>query len=263
MDQQNIWKIFEGDGPIVSTAIHNGHLVRKEVDELLKLDDAVRLMEEDPFTEELTVVGDTRIIGLNSRFEVDLNRPREKAVYKNPDDAWGLDLWKEKPTQEFINISLSEYDSFYAEAHRIFSNLKQKHKHFVVLDLHTYNHLRDGSDGPSADPEMNPEVNIGTGSMNREIWSPIVDSFLNDIRKYDFNGRYLDVRENVKFKGGQFSRWIHQTFPDSACSLSIEFKKFFMDEWTGIPDRQQLDEIRSALQSTIPGILHELKRMSK
>ena len=29
-----------------------------------------------------------------SRFEVDLNRPREEAVYRVPEDCWGLDVWR-------------------------------------------------------------------------------------------------------------------------------------------------------------------------
>ena len=82
-----------------------------------------------------------------------------------------------------------------------------------------------------------------------------------DQLRFDFLGRHLDVRENVKFRGGQFSRWIHQTFPESGCALAIEFKKFFMDEWTGEPDKTQLEAIRQALQSTVPGILETLETL--
>ncbi len=56
-----------------------------------------------------------------------------------------------------------------------------------------------------------------------------------------------------------FSYWVHQKFPHSACVLSIEVKKFFMDEWTNEVDLEQLEVIRCALQSTIPGILKALK----
>ena len=73
---------------------------------------------------------------------------------------------------------------------------------------------------------------------------------------------HLPDRSNVKFKGGQLSRWIHQNFPKSGCSISIEFKKFFMDEWTGKPDTKQIELIKQALESTIPGVLEELKKMA-
>ena len=259
-NQHIIWETHLGNGPLVAAAIHDGHDMRQELAKITALSEDARLREEDPFTREWTTIGDIQIIGLRSRFEVDLNRPREKAVYLKPEDAWGLNVWKTEPPQEMVDSSLAEYDAFYAEAHRIFTELEQKHGSFMVYDLHSYNHLRDGKDGQPADPEANPEVNIGTGTMNRERWAPLLDRFMTDLRDFNYSSRHLDVRENVKFKGGQFSRWIHQTFPESACSISIEFKKFFMDEWTGDPDRQQLKEIRLALQSTIPGVLHELKK---
>jgi hypothetical protein len=81
------------------------------------------------------------------------------------------------------------------------------------------------------------------------------------LRAFDFLGRQLDIRENVKFRGGQLARWTHEQFPHSGCVLSIEFKKFFMDEWTGIPDSTQLEAIRQGLQSTVPGVLEELKKI--
>ncbi|MBU0678352.1 MAG: N-formylglutamate amidohydrolase, partial [Verrucomicrobia bacterium] len=127
-----------------------------------------------------------------------------------------------------------------------------------VLDIHTYNHRRNGPDGEPADPAANPEVNIGTGTMDREQWAPLADRFITDLRSFDLNGRHLDVRENVKFRGGFFSRFIHEHFPKSGCSLAIEFKKFFMNEWTGELDNAMHDQIREALASAVPGLLDML-----
>jgi hypothetical protein len=128
----------------------------------------------------------------------------------------------------------------------------------VVLDIHSYNHRREGPQGPPADPRENPEVNVGTGNMNRPVWARLVDRFLDDLRGFDYFGRSLDVRENVKFRGGHLSRHVHETHPDSGCVLSIEFKKIFMDEWTGAVDEEQLTALREALQGAIPGLLEEL-----
>jgi len=247
-----------GDIPLVAVAIHNGHSVRAEVAAALAVNEADRLREEDPFTGEWARLAGTNIVVLCSRFQVDVNRPRDKAVYLKPENAWGLRVWKTEPSADMIARSLAEYDVFYAEAKRIFSDMQQRFGRFVVLDLHTYNHRREGPEGSPADPEVNPEVNVGTGTMDRRQWTPVVDRFIADLRRFDFLDKHLDVRENVKFRGGQFSRWIHDTFPESACSLAIEFKKFFMDEWTGEPDRPQVEAIRRALESTVPGIVEEL-----
>ena len=82
-------------------------------------------------------------------------------------------------------------------------------------------------------------------------------------RQYDFLGHHLDVRENIKFRGRELARWIHDHYPDSACVLSVEFKKFFMDEWTGEGDERQVRAIRDALHSTVPGVLEELSAMEQ
>ncbi len=259
-EKHEFWKITTGDSPLVAAAIHDGHEVREEVAEILALTSAERLREEDPFTGRWTAVAATRIIGRRSRFEVDLNRPRQKAVYIEPEDAWGLHVWREKPSPELIERSLAVYDAFYASVRSVLTDLVKRFGCFVVFDLHSYNHRRGSVSAPPADAAGNPEVNIGTGTMVNTRWRPLINRFIDDLRNYDFLGRRLDVRENIKFKGGEFSRWIHESFPDSGCSLAIEFKKFFMDEWSGQPDHIQVENIKQALQHTIPGVLGELQK---
>ena len=65
----------------------------------------------------------------------------------------------------------------------------------------------------------------------------------------------------MKFFGGHFPSWIHENYPSNVCVLSVEFKKFFMDEWTGEKDIQQTDAIREALASTVAGVTEELKNL--
>jgi hypothetical protein len=203
----------------------------------------------------------TRVVPRISRFEVDLNRPREQAVYERPEDAWGLQLWKNPLPADLVERSRREHDAFYAEMRTILADIEKRHGRFVVFDLHSYNHLREGTDGPVADPEKNPEVNVGTGTMDRERWAPVVDRFIHDLRAFDFLGRQLDVRENVKFRGRNLAGFVHQSFPRSGCTLAVEFKKFFMNEWTGEIEPATFDAIRAALCSTVPGVVEELRRL--
>lgn len=256
-----IWRLHVGGGPLVATAVHDGHDVREEVENHLALNDAGRLREEDPFTGDWTQAAPTRVVGTRSRFEVDLNRPRENAVYRAPADAWGLNVWKGNPPDTMFQQSLAEYDAFYDAMKKLFQEITRAHQHFVVFDLHTYNHRRDGADGPLADPAGNPQVNLGTGTMDRQRWAPVVDAFIETLRSFDFPGGKLDVRENVKFRGGNWPRWIHENFPDSGVAIAIEFKKFFMDEWTGKPDNDCVEAIGEALQFTAPAVLDALKRI--
>ena len=80
------------------------------------------------------------------------------------------------------------------------------------------------------------------------------------LRSFDFPGGRLDVRENVKFFGGNWPRWIHETFPDNGVAIAVEFKKFFMDEWTGEPDEGCIEAIGEALTFTAPAVLDAVKR---
>ena len=260
--QHDAWDITVGDGPLVAAAIHDGHEARPEVAPLLALGDSDRLREEDPFTAQWTTVAPTRIIGLRSRFEVDLNRPREKAVYISPLDAWGLTVWKQTPPSGLIERSLAEYDRFYAAVRTLIERLLKRHQRLAIYDLHTYNHRRQGPQAPPADWIDHPEVNVGTGTLSdRRRWASVIDRFIGDLSTVDFLGRKLDVRENIKFRGGEFARTLHADFPEQVVVLSIEFKKFFMDEWTGEPDHRQIEAIGTALQATTGGMLEELARL--
>ncbi len=256
-----IWRLQIGDGPLVATAVHDGHALRDDVLAHMELDELGRLREEDPFTGRWTEAAPTRIVGTRSRFEVDLNRPREQAVYRTPEDAWGLTVWKDSPPNSVFEQSLHEYDAFYTAMQNLFLELSVQYGHFVVFDLHTYNHRRGGPDGALADAKENPQVNIGTGTLDRTRWAPVVDTFIETLREFDFPGGKLDVRENVKFRGGNWPRWIHENFPESGIAIAIEFKKFFMDEWSGKPDEELVEAIGDALKFTVPAVLDSLRRI--
>lgn len=255
------WVLTQGNGPVVAVALHDGHDIREEIAPLLYVSEADRIREEDPYTAHWTTVGDTKIVAQRSRFEFDLNRSRDQAVYIKPTDAWGLKVWHKRPPRDVVERSLTEYDAFYAMLEQVFSDIERRHGRFIIFELHTYNHLRFGLDNLPADPRYNPEVNIGTGTLNRQQWAPVIERFIHDLQQFDFLGRSLDVRENINFSGGYFPRWVHQTFPNSACVISIEVKKFFMNEWSNEVDVVQLDGIRQALESTVPGILAALNQV--
>ena len=254
------WRMELGEGPLVACAIHDGHDVRPDVAACLRLDSAERRYEEDPFTGLWTSIAPTRIVALRSRFEVDFNRPREKAVYITPADAWGLDVWRCTPSDALVADSLRVYDGFYQHLQEVLERLVAQHGKVVVFDLHSYNHIRGGADGVPAEPEGNPEINLGTGTMVRTFWAPIVDRWLESIRSFDYFGRRLDVRENVKFFGGQLPRWVHETFPNTVCALAVEVKKFFMNEWTGELDLEKHRAVGQALASAAAAVDKELER---
>jgi N-formylglutamate amidohydrolase len=244
----------DGSDSVVAVAVHAGHDLRAEVEALVAVDAATRRREEDPYTDRLTAVAGTRAVSHRSRFEVDLNRPRDRAVYRQPQDAWGLEVWKQPLPPDVERRSLEIYDAFYAALADLLDRLQTRGP-FVVLDLHSYNHRSEGPTAPPAPEAGNPEVNVGTGSLARDQWGRLVDRFMDDLAAAGVNGRRLDVRENVRFRGGHLSQWVHQHYADRGCALAIEFKKTFMDEWTGDVDDDHLGQLADALRSAVPGLV--------
>jgi len=252
---------FVGDwsGQLVATAIHAGHGLRDEVRDAMLLDEATRLREEDPFTDAIGSQCPARVLVHRSRFEVDLNRDREGAVYRRPEDAWDLDVWRESPLpQDVSRRSAQIHDAFYAELGARLDEVAARGP-FVLYDVHSYNHRRDGVDADESPAEDNPEVNVGTGSLDRERWGGVVDTFIEVLAGQDTAGGEIDVRENVRFKGAHLSRWVHERYPDRGVALALEFKKTYMDEWTGEPDRTRIDTIAQALGETVDPVLRALR----
>jgi N-formylglutamate deformylase len=255
---------FVGDwrGQVIATAIHNGHDVRPEVAAELILPDPDRLREEDPHTDEIGALIPARVVVHRSRFEVDLNRRREAAVYRRPEEAWGLEILRDPPLDEaLVAASLDIYDAFYAELGRHLDAVAERGR-FVVFDIHSYNHRRDGADAAEAPGAENPEVNVGTGSLDRRRFGPVVDAFIASLLRVRTSAGPLDVRENVRFRGGHLAAWTHARYPDRGIVLALEFKKTFMDEWSDEFDGARVGELARGLADTVPSVEESLREVA-
>ncbi|WP_119719067.1 N-formylglutamate amidohydrolase [Cognatilysobacter tabacisoli] len=244
------WTQQRSDDCVIATAIHDGHGLRAELADAVALPAAERLREEDPFTGDAVRDVPSHVIVHRSRFEVDLNRAIDEAVYRTPDQCWGLQLWKAPPADAVVERSRALHRAFYAQLAHWLDDVVAVHGRFVLLDVHSYNHRRDGADAAPTPPEKAPEINIGSASMPRAQWAHVVDPVMASMAAFEFLGRRLDVRENVAFQGrGELARFIHERYPGTGCAIAIEFKKFYMDEWTGEPDRAAVDAMRGLIRA--------------
>jgi len=246
--------MVEGTSALLATAIHAGSDLRPDLLVRCALSAEERLREEDPYTERWTDIADNRIIGWCSRFEMDLNRPRMKAVYRSPEEAWGLHVWRAPLPLEEVERSLERYDAFYAMAEGLVERMLERHPRVIIYDLHSYNHQRGGP-GILSDQQENPEINLGTANLQRDAWEPVVEQLITSLRGPDEGGKTWDVRENVKFKGGYFTQWLNERFGERVCPIAIEFKKTYMDEWTGAPDQEAIIRLKHLLARSVEPVM--------
>jgi len=255
------WDITVADGPVVATAIHDGHSIRPSLQPLLALDDDARLREEDPLTGLLTDVGDVRIRVPVSRFEVDLNRPREAAVYSRPEDCWGLRAWRAPLPADEVERSLARWDRFYAMFAELVERLLERWDTLLLIDLHSYNHRRDGADGAPAPQADNPDIELGLTTVAPGRWRQVAERFAGTLRATPVNGRAPDVRANVRFPtGGHFPEWVYARWGERVCTISPEYKKIFMDEWSGRVDLAALRSLHQGLHAAVAAIRPEFTR---
>lgn len=240
---------YGGTTPLIATAVHNGHDIRPELETYLSLSERTRLREEDSHTDLFAVEFENHAIANRSRFEVDLNRPRDEAVYMTSEEAWGLELWNHPLKSGVVNESLRLYDEFYDDLTLTLDKLMSQHGGFVLYDIHSYNHRRQGPSSPPEPIYGNPVVNLGTGTLPSK-WAPVASTFLETMKSSTVSGVSIDARENVKFEGRQTAAWVHERYGASACALAIEFKKVFMNEWTDLVYDDIQQQLSSALQAT-------------
>lgn len=249
------WFVRMGDGPVLATAIHDGHRIREGLLPHLAIGDADRRREEDPLTAVLCAAGDTLVQVRSSRFAFDVNRPRGKAISRDPADTWGLKIWRDSLPASEISESLARYDRFYLGMTRLLDGLLERWGSLLLLDIHSYNHRRDGADEASASQCDNPDIDIGATTFDEGRWGPLVSRFEQVLADSPAGGRLPDVRRNVRYPtGGHFPEWVYARYGADICTISLEYKKIFMDEWSGAADIGVVEDLRIGLEDAVAAV---------
>ena len=244
------WILRRGHGPVMATAVHSGHAVRASLAGHYALTPAERRREEDPLTDVLAWAGDDVFVARRSRFEVDLNRPEHEAVYLEPSDAWGLTVWHERPPEEEVARSLERRQRFYDMMGARLEEMIARHGRVLLLDLHTYNHRRDGPDAPPQPQADNPDIDLGLTTADKGRFGDTIGAVWKALAAHEIGGERRDVRENVRFPdGGWWPEWVADRYGEDVCTVTLEIKKFFMDEWTGTADLGMLEDLRRAVEA--------------
>jgi len=252
------WDIVTGHGPVIAVAVHDGHHMRPSLLPHLAIDEEGRRRDEDPITGVFTEVGDARIRVRTSRFEVDLNRPRDLALSTDPEDTWGIRFWKGPLPPEELERSLAIHDRFRGMFAELMERMIDHWGAVLVLDLHSYNHRRDGAHAEPAAAEGNPDIDLGITTLDPDRWGSVADRFTAELRRHRVAGREPDVRCNVRYPtGGDFPEWVYATWGAAACTITVEYKKTYMDEWTAQVDLPAVEDLRDGLQAAVDAVRAE------
>lgn len=244
--------------PLLATAIHSGHKLSDELSEHCGISEQDRLREEDPYTNEAAELFPNHITLQSSRFEIDLNRSRERALYLKPDDCWGLPLQRDQLPQRIISSLYEEYDQWYIHLDNVIERLLERHPFIVVLDLHSYNHRRGGADAQPDPQEKNPDIILGRSNLHRKYYDD-VEALRLRLDGTDWQNIQLDCRADVKFPGGYMSRYLNAKYGDRLMAVAVEFKKIFMNEWTSELNRHAWDSLKGLFHQEAMGWLGLLR----
>ncbi len=224
--------------PYLCGAVHDGHQFRKELWDNCLHTEYDRWFEEDPCTKEMVKTHPIVIAGCDSRFEYDLNRDPENAIYE---DAWGKKLWKTPLTEEQNTLSLDKHATFYVVVHALLTKLEEKFGHVIVYDMHSYNWKR-------WDREV-PVINLGTSNIDNKKYGVFAESWRESLSQLVLpHGIDATSKINDTFQGnGYFLKFITKHFKQTLV-LATEFKKIYCDEYQEILFPEVVHAIEQQLQ---------------
>lgn len=243
------YEVEDIGSPFWAFAIHDGHHVDEDLDMFMELEESERLREEDPYTAIIAELPFNRFISLTSRFQLDINRIEEDAVYLQPKQAWGLTVFREDLPPQLVPELYKRYREVYRTIDQLIQKTIDRHGFFVIYDIHSYNAKRL-EPNEIVDTTRNPQINLGTAYINPK-WQELIQRFVTALQEQFLDGQPVDIRKNVKFKGGYLSQYINKRFGEKGCMLSIEFRKDFMDEWTGQVYPEKLYQCKQLLLTTV------------
>ncbi len=227
--------------PYACGAVHDGHQFRKELWTNCLHTEYERWFEEDPCTKEFIKTHPIVIAGCDSRFEYDLNRDPENAIYE---DAWGKKLWKQPLDPVQHNKSLEKHAAFYSVVHVLMQKLEEIFGVVVVYDMHSYNWRR-------WDREV-PVINLGTSNIDNLRFRDSVEKWRQSLSELELpNAIESTSKINDTFQGnGYFLKYITQNFKNTLV-LATEFKKIYCDELRQIVYPDVVHAIEHQLQHRV------------
>ena len=228
--------------PYACAAVHDGHQFRKDLWDNCLHTEYDRWYEEDPETKNMVISHPILIAGCDSRFEYDLNRPPEEAVFET---AWGKQLWKQPLPEGEKTKSLVKHNNFYKVVHALISKLEEKFGVCIVYDMHSYNWQRWDRDVPT--------WNLGTSNIDNARFGDSIETWRQMLEKLvlPHDIKQTAAINNTFYGNGYFLKYITKTFKNTLV-LATEIAKIYGDEYKQIIYPEVVAAVEAQLQTLIP-----------
>ncbi len=209
--------------PYVCAAVHNGHHFSKDLWKNCWHTEHERLYEEDPHTGKMISGLHITLIAHDSRFEYDLNRAPETAIYET---AWGKTLWKKPLSKKKKDRALQKHENFYQVVLTLLVKLEEMFGSTIFYDMHSYNWKR-------WDREV-PVFNIGTSQVDQDKYRTIITQWQHILDSISLPiDQKVTCTINDVFQGnGYFLKYITSNSLNTLV-LATEISKIYCDETTG------------------------------
>lgn len=223
---------IEAYAPVICTAIHAGHRMTDKIAEHCLLNEAERLYEEDPFTDQFIQSMPITIVANDSRYQYDLNRPLATCIYKK---AWGKQVWKSALPNKERKVSVDRHQCFYRILDTLISVLETMYGSCLVFDVHSYNYQRH--------TQTTPTFNLGIEQVDMDRWGNVIHHFRRGLNRIELSNNKVHAGCNEIFYGrGYLISHINGRFQNTLV-IPTELKKVYMDERSGEPYPKILNEL--------------------
>lgn len=226
--------------PYCCTAIHDGSSLRSNLKEKIALDEYSRWYEEDPFTGEFINSMPITIVGLDSRYEYDLNRNPDECIFE---EAWGKKIWKKKLTPKERLASKRKHANYYKVIHALIEKLEELFDGCLVYDFHSYNYQR-------WDRKV-PLFNLGTEKVDTKKFKPTIENWRKELSKIKLQDIENTTAVNDVFYGKGYNlEYITKNFKNTLV-LATEIKKVYCNELTGEVYPKIVKDLQKKLKKAI------------
>lgn len=232
----------------IAVALHAGSRVRSRLQGMMQASAVERAREEDLYTDRFVEDFPLVLLARDSRFEYDLNWEEAHCIYDYHKKKWGLQVWKRPLSNREINVTVEKYREFHSLMDLIVENVVSRFGSAILFDIHSFRYQRDNIVHWWEDNK--PEINLGTRYINRAFFAPQVEAFLQLNSEIILEGRMMRIAENELFPGGYLTRKYAKTHNEQVLVLAVEYKKVYMDEWSGTLFPEKLELLKQALLLT-------------